>query len=112
MLDYELLTLNKLGISYNIVYNENEIRLNVSYNISTLVNLNNYVLNIVSCGKPILGISYYSSPDFYSVSRMYPSIIFDLYEHILDVLKIKYHSNKLKQELKLDSLGIPEDLPY
>lgn len=89
IIDYELRTLSKLGISYNVIYNkENDLKITVFYNINTLVNLNEYVLNVVSFGTPRLGLSYYSSLDFYSLSRFYPSIIFDLFEHILTFMKI------------------------
>lgn len=88
MLDYNLLTLNKLGISYNVIYNkESELEINILYNINTLVNLNNYTLNIVSFGTPRLGLSYYSVQDYYSISRPYPSIIFDLFDYILTTIK-------------------------
>lgn len=95
LLNHELSILNKLGIHYYVVYNKSndgfiEIEISIKYNINTLVNLNNFILinlNLLAYESVSynskLPITYYTSPQLYLAFRDYPSLIYDLYEHIL-----------------------------
>lgn len=95
ILDDELYILNKLGIHYYVVYNKSnddflEIEISIKYNINTLVNLNKFILtnlNLLAFESQShnskLPISYYRTPHLYLIFRDYPSLIYDLYEHIL-----------------------------
>ena len=94
MVYYEFVTLNKLGISYSVVYGEeNELEITIKYNINTIVNLNNYILNAVNRCDPLrLGLGYYSLSSYYSflypLLRSYSPIIFNLFKHILNNYKL------------------------
>ena len=93
MVDIELLALNKMGISYSVVYGkENELEITIKYNINTIVNLNNYILNAVNRCDPLrLGLWYYSLSGYYSflypLLRSYSPIIFNLFKYILNNYK-------------------------
>lgn len=96
-LDEEIRILLSTGLKLTITYHKHQKRtiakITINPNIHTLINLNKF------CS--IYAMPRYSNENNYQINRPHPSLIYDVYDYILDMFKIKLYTNKLVHEFEL-----------